>query len=62
MLFYYRRGVIVSKVTKLTLEFLAFFISLSLATYFVSATSYEIEVSHDEEFFMINGEKFEAKT
>ena len=51
-----------SKVTKLALEFLAFVIGLSLTTYSVAATSYEIEVSHDEEFFIINGEKFEAKT
>jgi len=25
-------------------------------------TSYEIEVSYDDEFFIINGEKFQAKT
>ena len=27
-----------------------------------AATEYEIEVSHDDELFIINGEKFEAKT
>ncbi|MBU8978011.1 MULTISPECIES: hypothetical protein [unclassified Lysobacter] len=28
----------------------------------LAADSYEIEVSHDDELFIINGEKFEAKT
>lgn len=27
-----------------------------------SATEYEIEVAHDDEFFIINGEKFAAQT
>jgi hypothetical protein len=27
-----------------------------------SATSYEIEVSHNDELFIINGEKYKAKT
>ena len=27
-----------------------------------AATTYEIEVSHNDEFFIINGEKFEART
>ncbi len=27
-----------------------------------AATSYEIETSHNDELFIINGEKFEAKT
>lgn len=27
-----------------------------------AATSYEIEVSHNDELFVISGEKFEAKT
>lgn len=27
-----------------------------------AATSYEIEMSHNDELFIINGEKFEAKT
>ena len=27
-----------------------------------AATSYEIEVSHNDELFVINGEKFKAKT
>lgn len=27
-----------------------------------AATEYEIEVSHDDELFIINGEKYEAKT
>lgn len=35
---------------------------LSLACGALAATSYEIEVSHDDELFIINGEKFEAKT
>lgn len=28
----------------------------------LSADEYEIEVSHDDELFIINGEKYEAKT
>lgn len=28
----------------------------------IAVTSYEIEVSHKDELFIINGEKFEAKT
>lgn len=28
----------------------------------IAITSYSIEVSHDDELFIINGEKFEAKT
>ena len=35
---------------------------LNVATFTVSAaTMYEIEVSYNDEFFIINGEKYEAK-
>jgi hypothetical protein len=37
-------------------------ILLSFAATVSGATQYEIEVSHDDELFIINGEKFEAKT
>ena len=33
-----------------------------LPTTVISVTSYEIEVSHNDELFIINSEKFEAKT
>lgn len=33
-----------------------------LPTTAISVTSYEIEVSHNDELFIINNEKFEAKT
>lgn len=33
-----------------------------LPTTAISVTSYEIEVSHNDELFIINSEKFEAKT
>lgn len=35
--------------------------SLSLACDALAATSYEIEVSYNDELFIINGEKFEAQ-
>ena len=40
------------------------FIGISLAYSFsaFAATEYEIEVAHNDELFIINGEKFEAKT
>jgi hypothetical protein len=47
----------VSMFRKLLIVFAIVFTSLVSA-----ATSYEIEVSHNDELFVINGEKFEAKT
>ena len=35
---------------------------LVVASTVSAATEYEIEVSHDDELFIINGEKYEAKT
>ena len=35
---------------------------LVVATSVSAATEYEIEVSHKDELFIINGEKYEAKT
>tara|TARA_R110002073_G_scaffold4833_13_gene30840 strand:+ start:1723 stop:2016 length:294 start_codon:yes stop_codon:yes gene_type:complete len=35
---------------------------LSIALPGYSATEYEIEISHDDELLIINGEKYEAKT
>ncbi|MDR7135314.1 ribosomal protein S17 [Lysobacter niastensis] len=35
---------------------------LAIATSVFAATEYEIEVSHNDELFIINGEKYEAKT
>lgn len=35
---------------------------LSIAGTVSAATEYEIEVSHNDELFIINGEKFEAQT
>lgn len=35
---------------------------LTFSSHLSAATSYEIEVSHNDELFVINGEKFEAKT
>ena len=35
---------------------------LAVASTVSAATEYEIEVSHDDELFIINGEKYEAKT
>lgn len=35
---------------------------LAIACSVSAATEYEIEVSHDDELFIINGEKFEAQT
>lgn len=35
---------------------------LVVASTVSAATEYEIEVSHNDEFFIINGEKYEAKT
>lgn len=37
-------------------------VSLLAATPAFGATEYEIEVSHDDELFIINDERFEAKT
>lgn len=35
---------------------------LLISTIIFAATTYRIEVSHNDELFIINGEKFEAKT
>jgi hypothetical protein len=44
------------------LWFLIVFLLSLASTAYASRTEYEIEVSHDDEFFIINGEKYEAKT
>ena len=38
------------------------FITFILLNSLIAADSYEIEVAHNDEVFIINGEKFEAKT
>lgn len=38
------------------------FIALVTLNSLMAADSYEIEVAHNDEFFIINGEKYEAKT
>lgn len=48
-----------SAVVSKTLLLIAIF---GTATAVASAQSYEIEVAHDDELFIINGEKYEAKT
>ena len=40
----------------------AMILLLVLPTTVIAIISYEIEVSHNDELFIINGEKFEAKT
>lgn len=35
---------------------------VGLSVVAMAATQYEIDVSHNDEIFVINGEKFEAKT
>ena len=37
-------------------------LTVTLSSLAFAVTSYEIEVSHNDEIFIINGEKFEAKT
>jgi len=41
---------------------LAFVVLLGITCIVSAATEYEIEVSHNDELFIINGEKFQAKT
>lgn len=36
-------------------------LAIAFSSLVSAATSYEIEVSHNDELFVINGEKFEAK-
>ena len=45
---------------KKTYLFSLLFSIITLSAY--AATEYEIEVSHNDELFIINGEKYEAKT
>jgi hypothetical protein len=37
-------------------------VAITLSSLASASSSYVIEVSHNDEFFIINGEKFEAKT
>jgi len=37
-------------------------LTVTLSSLAFAVTSYEIEVSHNDELFIINGERFEAKT
>ena len=39
-----------------------FILLLVFFTHSFAVTSYEIEVSYNDDFFIINGEKYEAKT
>lgn len=44
------------------LSFTTFALSLGTVIGAIAATEYEIEVSHNDEIFIVNGETFEAKT
>ena len=46
----------------LKIKYVSILLGTLIALSAYAATEYEIEVSHDDELFIINGEKYEAQT